>query len=349
MNHGSLFSGIGGFDLAARWMGWNNIFHVERDPFCQKVLKHHFPESESFDDIKEFKATPFLGRLSILSGGFPCQPFSSAGKRRGTSDNRHLWPEMLRVIRESHPRWVVGENVHGLLSWSEGLVFSRTVDDLEGEGYEVFPVLLPASSVGAPHLRNRIWFCARNADWNTHGKEHGPHTRVQEGPDAQPDGMRSVADSDHAGNADGFGSLSGANEEVRQWDHNAESGNTGEGHASHPHGEDRQRRGSDFERKGEQGEQRGNGVPASASRFGQKQSPPFPEERPSDFWADFPSFSPLCGTDDGLPTILDGITLPKWRRESLKAYGNAIVPQVAYQIFRAIVDAEQKHEISGDL
>ena len=121
MNHGSLFSGIGGFDLAAQWMGWNNIFHVERDPFCRQVLNHHFPQSQSFDDVKTFDATPFRGRLSILSGGFPCQPFSAAGKRAGTSDDRYLWPEMFRIIREARPTYVVAENVRGLISWNEGL------------------------------------------------------------------------------------------------------------------------------------------------------------------------------------------------------------------------------------
>ena len=109
MTHGSLFSGIGGFDLAAQWMGWENVFHVERDPFCRQVLAHHFPESQSFDDVKAFDATPFRGRLRVLSGGFPCQPFSAAGKRAGTSDDRYLWPEMFRIIREARPTYVVGE------------------------------------------------------------------------------------------------------------------------------------------------------------------------------------------------------------------------------------------------
>ena len=161
MKHGSLFSGIGGFDLAAQWVGWDNVFHVERDPFCQQVLRHHFPKSESHEDIKEFDGTAYAGRVDIISGGFPCQPFSAAGKRGGTSDDRYLWPEMFRVIRQARPTYVVAENVRGLLSWNEGLVLDTVCADLEGEGYEVFPVVLPAASVNAPHRRDRIWIVGR--------------------------------------------------------------------------------------------------------------------------------------------------------------------------------------------
>ena len=160
MNHGSLFSGIGGFDLAAEWMGWNNLFHCEWNPFGQKVLKHYWPEAESFNDITKTDFTQYANRISILTGGFPCQPYSSAGKRKGKDDERHLWPEMLRAIREIQPRWVVGENVLGLVNWSGGLVFHEMQADLEAEGYEVQPFLLPAAAVGAPHRRDRIWFIA---------------------------------------------------------------------------------------------------------------------------------------------------------------------------------------------
>ena len=102
MNHGSLFSGIGGFDLAAEWAGFTNLFNCEWEEFPRKVLKHHFPNAEQFEDIKDFNATAYSGRLDILSGGFPCQPFSVAGKRKGSEDERHLWPEMLRVVGVSN-------------------------------------------------------------------------------------------------------------------------------------------------------------------------------------------------------------------------------------------------------
>jgi DNA (cytosine-5)-methyltransferase 1 len=160
MTHGSLFSGIGGFDLAAQWMGWENIFHCEWNPFGQKVLKHHFPNSISYDDITKTDFTIHRGSIDVLTGGFPCQPYSLAGKRKGKEDERHLWPEMLRAIREIQPRFVVGENVLGLVNWSNGLVFHEVQTDLETAGYEVWPYVLPACAVNAPHRRDRVWFIA---------------------------------------------------------------------------------------------------------------------------------------------------------------------------------------------
>lgn len=160
LNHGSLFSGIGGFDLAAEWMGWENMFHCEIAKFPRKVLKYYWPEAISYEDIKKTDFTIHRGRIDVLTGGFPCQPYSTAGKRLGKEDDRHLWPEMLRAIREIQPRYVVGENVRGLTNWNGGLVFDEVQADLEAEGYEVLPFLLPACGVGAPHRRDRIWFVA---------------------------------------------------------------------------------------------------------------------------------------------------------------------------------------------
>lgn len=292
MTHGSLFSGIGGFDLAAEWMGWTNVFHVERDSFCQQVLRHHFPNSEPHEDIKTFDATAYTGRVDIISGGFPCQPFSAAGKRAGTSDDRYLWPEMFRVIQQARPTYVVAENVRGLLSWNEGLVLDTVCSDLEGEGYEVFPVVLGAASVNAPHRRDRIWIVAHRDDGL------GKHSDQE----VQPRG--NAAD-----------------------DGRADASNTGS--------MGRQRRRSE-EAKGRQGER--PGLQPHVERQGQSGD----VARPTD-WKDFPTVAPVCGGDDGLPKRLDGITFPKWRRESIKAYGNAIVPQVALQIFRAIEQDIQSH------
>ena len=150
----------GGFDLAAEWAGWDNIFHCEINPFGQKVLKHYWPDSIQYHDITKTDFTIHRGTIDVLTGGFPCQPYSQAGKRLGKEDERHLWPEMLRAIREIQPRWVVGENVRGLITWNGGLVFDEVQADLEAAGYEVLPFLLPASGVNAPHERYRIWFVA---------------------------------------------------------------------------------------------------------------------------------------------------------------------------------------------
>ena len=185
MRHASLFSGIGGFDLAAEFMGWENVLHCEINPWCQKVLKYHFPNSKQYDDITRTDFTPWRGKVDVLTGGFPCQPFSVAGQRKGQEDDRYLWPEMLRAIREIRPTWVIGENVAGILSMvqpgsevtveSQASLFDKAdketileqeyvietvCRDLEREGYSVQPILIPACGVGAPHKRYRVWFIA---------------------------------------------------------------------------------------------------------------------------------------------------------------------------------------------
>lgn len=165
MIQASLFSGIGGFDLASEWAGWENAFHCEINTFGRKILNYYWPNAISYDDITKTDFTIWRGRIDVLTGGFPCQPFSLAGKRLGTADHRNLWPEYHRAIREIQPTWVVGENVPGLLNWSGGLVFEQVQADLENEGYEVWPVTLPACSVNAPHRRDRVWFVAYNKNF----------------------------------------------------------------------------------------------------------------------------------------------------------------------------------------
>lgn len=162
MTHGSLFSGIGGFDLAAQWCGWSNLFHCEMNPFGQKILKYSWPDSVLYDDVVTGDFSPFKGKIDVISGGFPCQPYSQAGKREGKEDDRHLFPAMLKVIETVQPRWVVGENVYGLTNWNEGQVFREIHEDLEGLGYAVQSYLIPAAGVGAPHKRDRIFFMAYN-------------------------------------------------------------------------------------------------------------------------------------------------------------------------------------------
>jgi DNA (cytosine-5)-methyltransferase 1 len=175
MIHISTFSGIGGFELASEWMGWKNYASCEINPFGQQVLKYYWPEAYHHGDIKtltyELLNTELIQRFGanwrcgpiVLTGGFPCQPFSLAGKRKGTKDDRHLWPEMLRLIREIRPEYIVGENVGGIISWDGGVVFEQVQTDLETEGYEVQPFILPACGVNAPHRRDRVWFIAHSA------------------------------------------------------------------------------------------------------------------------------------------------------------------------------------------
>jgi DNA (cytosine-5)-methyltransferase 1 len=253
MTHASLFSGIGGFDLAAEWAGWDNIFHCEWNHFGQKVLKYHFPKSISYNDITKTDFNIHRGRIDVLTGGFPCQPYSTAGLRKGKEDERHLWPEMLRAIREIKPKWIVGENVRGLVNWGGGMVFEEVQTDLEKQGYEVQPFIIPAASVNAPHRRERIWFIAYNAK--------------------NPDSIR---------------------QERRMY-------------AGQP--------------------KNANGEQFSQSNASNMQNAS---------WQNFPTEYPLCYGNDGISERLDGITFSKWRSESIKGGGNAIVPQVAFEIFKAI-------------
>ena len=211
MIHASLFSGIGGPEVAAKMMGWENAFHCEINPFGKAVLDYWFPESKSYEDITKTSFKEWRGRIDVLTGGFPCQPFSLAGKRGGAGDNRYLWPEMLRVIDEVRPAWVVGENVAGITSMVEGGVcadlgseaslfaegdglhryeldrtftIERICRDLEHLGYSVQSVLIPAAAVGAPHRRDRVFIIAHDdvgdTDLGSSGRQSGEDGRAQE-------------------------------------------------------------------------------------------------------------------------------------------------------------------------
>ena len=282
MKHGSLFSGIGGFDLAAEWMGWDNIFHCEWNEFGQKILKYYWPGAESYTDITKTDFTKYANKIDILTGGFPCQPFSLAGKRKGADDERYLWHEMLRAIREIKPKIVIAENVFGITNIDGGMVFEQVCLDLEAQGYEVQPFILPACAVNAPHRRDRVWFVATNTNSNGFNERNG--------------------NDEINASERGINALNDINK------------NDGQGDASNTTSERLERmRGK--ERRCFKLHRGCNGIQN---------------------WQNFPTQSPICSGDDGLPTELDGITFSKWRQESIKGYGNAVVPQVAYEIFKAI-------------
>ena len=150
-----LFSGIGGFALAAKWNGFRTLAFCDCEPYAQAVLKKHWPDVPCHKDIREVRGELYAG-VTLLTGGFPCQPFSVAGKQRGKDDNRYLWPEMLRVIREARPAWIIGENVAGIVN----MALDTVCADLEAEGYEVEPLIVPACAVDAPHRRDRVWIIA---------------------------------------------------------------------------------------------------------------------------------------------------------------------------------------------
>lgn len=165
MTHASLFSGIGGFDLAAEWAGWTNAFNCEIDPFCRKVLKYHFPDAEQYGDIRTTDFTIWRDRIDVLTGGFPCQDASIAKQhgegQQGLKGTRTgLYTEMLRAVREVRPRYVIAENVANILAVNGGWDFAVILDNLERLGYDVEWRITRASEIGAPHHRARCYLVA---------------------------------------------------------------------------------------------------------------------------------------------------------------------------------------------
>ena len=296
MIHGSLFSGIGGFDLASEWMEWQNAFHCEYNPFCQRVLKYYWPNAATYTDIRETDFTVWRNRLDILTGGFPCQPYSTAGKRKGKDDERHLWPEMLRAVRESRPRWIVGENVRGLVSWSGGLVFEEVQADLEAEGYEVQPFVLPAASIGAPHKRERVWFVA----YANGGRIHNGYGTEESSLQGKQPQDREQQRNGRPGKITGYG---------KGW---PTPHTTSQGLPKRP--------------------KTGNGrTPRTAPKRKELEKTSATRD-----WSEFPTQSPVLPGDDGLPAQLAGYSVSGWYKEFISGPGNAVVPQVVYRIFKAI-------------
>lgn len=341
--HASLFSGIGGFDLAAEWLGFRNAFHCEINPFCERILKYHFPDAEHYTDITKTDFTPWRGKIDILSGGFPCQPFSLAGQRKGAEDDRYLWPQMLRAIREIRPAWVVGENVAGILTMVQPgkevevgsstslfgedytdeemhrqYVVETVCADLEREGYSIRPFVIPACAVGAPHRRDRVWFVAHRTDAGSENmreeRKDGVHGL---GSVTHPYEYRSAAQEKGEGTERGRRRNIPLPEERRNPPQRA-TGLLGlPGTSAHTQSTGIERK---YEQRSREVQSDGRNSEAVQSR-----------------WRKFPTQSPVCSRDDGFPIPMDGIAFSKWRQESIKAYGNAIVPQVAYEIFKAII------------
>ena len=414
MTHASVFSGIGGPEVAATLLGWQNLFQCEINPFGRKVLDYWYPNSKSYEDITTTDFTEWRGRVDVLTGGFPCQPFSYAGRRRGAEDDRYLWPSMYRAIDEIQPTWVVAENVAGILTMveqgevskvagtatlfdafddlrgrfelRETFTLQRICTDLESHGYAVQPVLVPACAVGAPHRRDRVFIVARRVTADTRsGGQSAPEqqgererTQVQQQSREQsqhgagrPSTARPIADT----SCECGQRLRPRQSEVGRAQQEQSGGRGGESGSERlaPHPDSH--RGSEVDEHMESeladgakpvsnGGQRnvadtchaglqearpeqptaghrGFGVRTGewVERFGRG-------EEIGSRWQNFPSVSPVHRGNDGLPFDVDRLTLSfgKWRTEALKAYGNAIVPQVMYEIFRAIEIVEQREQ-----
>lgn len=331
MRHASLFSGIGGPEIAAAMMGWDNVFHCEINPFGRQILNYWFPNSDSYEDITKTDFKRYRGSIDVLTGGFPCQPFSYAGKRKGHADDRYLWPEMLRAIDEIRPTWVIGENVAGITTMVEPgetthlestaplfeanrgvhrfrtehtFTIERICRDLEQIGYSVQPLLVPACAVGAPHRRDRVFIIARiiaDSDRGNDLREPGEHEgksgtqRIRYGGDGIGQEVPQLGgrDSEDAADTD-CERLQGRVHRNKEGHRKTEGGSAGFLHCD--------------------------------------------KMLPGNRWKGFPSVSPVYRGNDGIPFNVGDLTIPfsKWRNESIKAYGNAIVPQVMYRIFQCI-------------
>lgn len=370
ITHYDLFAGIGGFSLALEEV-FNDatIRHIfcEWESFPTAVLRQHWPDGEFYGDIAELVTdtnsqrkpnrlskvqeadgeipqrynnaepsnpdkqlvthTSSIGRrgrsngdktrsrrsvqtsgrdssFTIVTGGFPCQPFSHAGRRKGTADDRYQWPNMYEVIRNTSPDWVIAENVRGLVTWNDGLVLETVCADLEASGYEVQPFIIPAVAVGAPHRRDRVWIIA-NLKHNgvARTKDTGEHSGSQ----SESSTRTELPVDEH----EGAGSL-------RQ----AYSGRRTNANTRRKHGSQGNR----------------------SSLRQTLQEPSQPERQYPDWnrnWQEV-AFATCDDTvDDGLSRTVDGVSYSraKWRKDSLKAYGNGIVPEVAMNILQAIKES----------
>lgn len=421
MNHASLFSGIGGAEVAASMMGWQNLFHCEIQEFPRKVLQYWFPNSESYEDITKTDFHQWQGKVDVLTGGFPCQPFSLAGRRKGADDNRYLWPQMLRAIRQIHPTWVVGENVAGIKTMVESCQVTQmgrtddlfeenyiyreesrfTLDkicaDLEAEGYSVQPIVIPACAIGAPHRRDRVWIIAHRSDPRAetvqqegqdgicsarpsphtqcdghspqgHGNQRAREKKSKEGQDRPQPGVRRHGSSKTSSYSNSHRQRRRANKQksITECSRTPNLGTRRSKrlashslqHRSHEVHQDHQSQFPDGARTNSLGGQRSsphsNGCgwneskheDAISQKSQQGECQPSGADSPQSRWRNFPTQSPVCRGNDGIPFDVDSLTIsfPKWRQESIKAYGNAWVPQVAYEIFRAIEAEEENNK-----
>ena len=338
-----LFSGIGGFSLGLESTGFfETIGFVEKDKFCQKVLKKHWNNINIEEDIRNVKGEKY--QADVVTGGFPCQPFSVAGKRKSTADDRYLWDEMLRVIRETKPRWVIGENVEGIVNINEGMVLRQVLNDLENEGFQSQCIIIPASGIGAWHQRKRIWIVA-NSNSNRHvseirrvnGKEKG--IPVQ---DRQKDSTtrKSIGTSDVWETNNEYVSNSNARLSIRENEEIQTRGNaTTNGSEDVSNANSRLYRGRGTELKS--GDDREGWFYTEKEKQTREHircktigcNAILGKETTNKTW--WQTQSELCGVPNGVSYELD-----KDRSNRIKSLGNSIVPQIARQIGLSIMEAE---------
>ncbi len=371
-----LFSGIGGFSLGLEMTGgFETVAFCEIEPFAQKVLRKHWPDVPIYDDVRSLDAARF-GTVDCVTGGYPCQPFSLAGKRGGEKDDRHLWPEMHRLVASIRPRWVVAENVVGHI----GMGLDQVLSDLEGEGYTCWPVVIPACAVDAPHRRDRVWIIAhteqgssgRRADKPV-GRQEGrtpvgrhsegdgrgdvPHTASARREEGERRTVQAPRDNtrrgrpERPGGGDGSGAVADADSQREPQPGGPVSdiggwlGNGGEqGVVADADSERRNGCAAKHRKNGREKSQGSGNAPAPHSNYVQGQQP----------GGDAPDNG--RGSGEGQGSGISGSTAPtRWlsepdvgrvahgiprRVDRLKGLGNAVVPQVVAMIGHAILEAE---------
>ena len=321
-----LFSGIGGFSLGLESTGYfETIGFVEKDEFCQKVLKKNFNNIPIESEVRNVKGDRY--KADIITGGFPCQPFSVAGKRRGTEDDRYLWDETIRVIRECKPRWFIGENVEGIINIQEGVVLRQVCDDLEKEGFEVQCVVIPASGIGAWHQRKRVWIIAHSNSNRDRIKITGSN-----GEEKEIQGEHREKDSTSwkfiRTNTNDVPNSNSRNVETRR------KGQRGvckesKGQRSSSNATSFRKTLSNTNSKGSQG----HGVSTNMETEQRQVITERSIEEQQTWWE---AQSKLCRTPDGISYELD-----KDRKNRIKSLGNSIVPLIARELGLAIMKAEQ--------
>ena len=351
-----LFSGIGGFSLGFESTGYfQTTKFVEMDKYCQKILRKNFPGIKIEEDIRNVKGQEY--EADVITGGFPCQPFSVAGRQKGTSDDRYLWPEMFRLIKEIKPKWVVGENVSGLINLQDGMVLRQVQDDLEGEGFEVQCFIIPASGIGAWHQRKRVWIVAHaNSRQCLRSKE-----QIQAGRNTFNTSSEDVAHAESFGRREprDINQTQGSQESISTQS-NGSSENVSDSKGMRSGGRSSQECGPE-QRKLQQIKQEGSSLRSeiegcrtqnvsNTESLRTQRLWTFREQEPATYGEEELSLrqsqnsgkswweieSNLCGVPDGLSYELDKARAPR-----IKALGNSIVPQIAKQIALSIIHAEE--------
>ena len=318
-----LFSGIGGFSLGLESTGgFETIAFVEKDDFCQKVLKKHWPNITIEGDIRNVKGDKY--EADVVTGGFPCQPFSVAGKRKGTDDDRYLWDETIRVVRECKPRWFIGENVEGLININNGVVLRQVQTDLEKEGFEVQCLIIPASGIGAWHQRKRIWILAHNVSNSNTRLGIGQRKEIQTRRSSTSSSSEDVSNSKssrHRGRSskeckNGEWSFLQREQEGRKMGSEVKGCNRD---VSNTHSErlEGHRNKQQLQENGREKHSIGNSNDETKESWWQTQSR-------------------ICGVPNGVSFELD-----KGRNNRIKSLGNSIVPQIVRQLGFAILEAEK--------